>query len=61
MTKIFRDLRDRYRMHLQYQSTVRELAQLTDRDLCDLGITRSSIESIARESVASRSAARRAA
>jgi uncharacterized protein YjiS (DUF1127 family) len=61
MTRILRDLRDRYLMHVKYQSTVRELTQLTDRDLSDLGITRSCIESVARESVASRIAARRAA
>lgn len=61
MTKLIRGLRDRLIKHQQYNNTVRELSQLSDRDLNDLGIHRSNIECIARESVASRMAARRAA
>jgi uncharacterized protein YjiS (DUF1127 family) len=34
-----------------YRATVAELAQLSDRDLCDLGLSRSMIRDIARESV----------
>jgi uncharacterized protein YjiS (DUF1127 family) len=38
------------RKWLDYQATVRELEGLDDRDLSDLGIGRSDIRSIARES-----------
>lgn len=45
----------RFRKHLAdqrlYRATVQELAQLTDRELADLGIHRASIRDIARESV----------
>lgn len=41
-----RDNRRRYRM---YRQTVRELTALTDRELADLGIHRSSISAIAME------------
>lgn len=37
-----------YRLYL---ATVRELQQLTDRELADLGMHRASIDGIARESV----------
>ena len=40
------------RAYLAYRETVRELSQLTDRDLSDLGITRFQIPSIAREHAA---------
>jgi uncharacterized protein YjiS (DUF1127 family) len=40
------------RAYLRYRETVRELAQLTDRELDDLGINRFQIESIAREHAA---------
>ena len=40
------------RAYLRYRETVRELAQLTDRELDDLGIDRFQIESIAREHAA---------
>jgi uncharacterized protein YjiS (DUF1127 family) len=42
--KAFADLR-------LYQATVRELDDLSDRELSDLGISRSSIRDIARQSV----------
>ena len=38
----------RIRAYLSYRETVRELSQLTDRELDDLGISRFEIESIAR-------------
>jgi uncharacterized protein YjiS (DUF1127 family) len=34
---------------MRYRDTVRELSQLTDRELDDLGISRFQIESIARD------------
>lgn len=37
--------------HRLYAATVRELQQLSDRELADLGIHRASIDGIARESV----------
>ena len=40
------------RAYLRYRETVRELAQLTDRELDDLGINRFQIESIASEHAA---------
>ena len=40
------------RAYLRYRETVRELAQLTDRELDDLGINRFQIEPIAREHAA---------
>jgi uncharacterized protein YjiS (DUF1127 family) len=42
----------RVRAYLRYRETVRELAQLTDRELEDLGINRFQIEAIAREHAA---------
>ncbi|HEV2606137.1 MAG TPA: DUF1127 domain-containing protein [Microvirga sp.] len=38
--------------YLRYRETVRELQQLSDRELEDLGISRFQIESVAREHVA---------
>lgn len=38
--------------YLRYRDTVRELSQLTDRELDDLGISRFQIDSIAREHAA---------
>lgn len=37
--------------HRTYRTTLHELAQLSDRDLNDLGISRHAIRAIARESV----------
>jgi uncharacterized protein YjiS (DUF1127 family) len=37
------------RAYMRYRDTVRELSQLTDRELDDLGISRFQIDSIARE------------
>ena len=40
------------RAYLRYRETVRELSQLSDRELNDLGISRFQIESVAREAIA---------
>ena len=37
------------RAFMLYRETVRELSQLTDRELDDLGITRFEIENVARQ------------
>jgi uncharacterized protein YjiS (DUF1127 family) len=37
------------RNYMRYRDTVRELSQLTDRELDDLGISRFQIESVARQ------------
>jgi uncharacterized protein YjiS (DUF1127 family) len=39
----------KFRSYLRYRETVRELSQLTDRELDDLGISRFQIDSIARD------------
>lgn len=36
----------------RYRETVRELSQMSDRELCDIGIHRCDIESVARQTVA---------
>jgi len=43
----FRNLQDARRRYKVYRQTVKELDSLTDRDLMDLGIARSMIESVA--------------
>lgn len=40
------------RAYLRYRETVRELSQLSDRELNDLGISRFQIDSIARQHAA---------
>ncbi|WP_457090618.1 DUF1127 domain-containing protein [Microvirga sp. P5_D2] len=40
------------RAYLRYRETVRELSQLNDRELSDLGIVRSDIHTVARASAA---------
>ena len=40
------------RSYLRYRETLRELSQLTDRELDDLGISRFEIENVVREHVA---------
>lgn len=47
VSRLFKAVAD-YRLYL---ATVDELSQLSDRDLADLGLHRSSIHGIARESV----------
>ncbi|QRM33750.1 DUF1127 domain-containing protein [Microvirga sp. VF16] len=41
------------RAFLRYRQVIRELMQLSDRELDDLGISRNDIDAIARQSVAS--------
>jgi uncharacterized protein YjiS (DUF1127 family) len=43
-----RTVLSRVRAYLRYRDTVAQLSRLTDRDLADLGITRSEIRGIAR-------------
>ena len=40
------------RSYMRYRETIRELSQLTDRELDDLGISRYQIENVAREHAA---------
>lgn len=40
----------RYEQHRVYRQTVRELSELSDRALADLGVSRSMIKALARES-----------
>jgi uncharacterized protein YjiS (DUF1127 family) len=42
----------RIRAYMRYRETVRELSQLSDRELDDLGIVRLEIEQIARNAAA---------
>ncbi len=42
----------RIRSYLRYRETVRELSQLSDRELDDLGISRYEIDAIARQHIA---------
>ncbi len=39
----------KFRAHIRYHETVRELSVLSNRELDDLGITRFQIESVARQ------------
>ncbi len=43
------DLRARYEAWKVYRTTVRELSALSNRELADLGVSRSGIDEIARE------------
>jgi uncharacterized protein YjiS (DUF1127 family) len=47
------DIRKTFKKWAAYQQTVRELAALDNRQLTDLGITRTDIQRIAREHVRS--------
>lgn len=49
IAKFVADLRDHLARRAVYRQTVRELAQLSDRELSDLGLSRSSIRSTAYE------------
>lgn len=51
---LFTTVRDWYRAQKSYQNTVWELSSLTDRDLKDLGISRSDIHRVAAESTQKR-------
>ena len=48
-TSFFKELGERYARYQTYRATLRELSELTTRDLADLGIHRSSIRAIAHE------------
>lgn len=47
--KLIADLRDYMARRSVYRQTLRELNELTDRDLSDLGLSRSSVHSVAYE------------
>ena len=47
----FKSLTSKVTAWRRYRAAVRELEQLTDRDLHDLGITRGEIDVVARQSV----------
>lgn len=51
MEKIYKKMIKRWMLHARYRKTVKELTQLTDRDLADLGIHRSDIARVAKQSV----------
>ena len=46
-----KDIAARFNAWRRYRLSIRELSQLTDRELNDLGILRADIEAIARRSV----------
>lgn len=50
---MFKTLKTRYSQWQRYSRTVRELEALSNRDLADLGISRSDIGRVAREAVLS--------
>ena len=50
---MFTTLKSRYSRWQRYSRTVKELENLTNRDLADLGISRFDIPRLARESVRS--------
>lgn len=43
------DIFSKYERYRQYKQTVKELNNMTDRDLFDIGIHRTEIRSVARE------------
>jgi hypothetical protein len=46
-----KSITEKFNAWRRYRTSVRELSQLTDRELRDLGLTRAEIESVARKSV----------
>ena len=46
------DIREAFRL-ARYRDAVRELSQLSDRELCDIGVRRGEIETLVRQSVMS--------
>ena len=48
-TTLLNNLRDRRQRYKLYRATLNELRTLSDRELADLGIARSSIQAIAME------------
>lgn len=53
-TSLRADLGERYATWKVYRDTLNELSSLSDRDLADLGVARSSIRSIAMEAAHTR-------
>ena len=51
LSTLFADLVARYERHRKFRQTVLELQSLSDRELADLGMTRSMIRRIALEAV----------
>jgi uncharacterized protein YjiS (DUF1127 family) len=49
MEKLFKKLIKRWKVHSHFSRTVRELNHLSDRDLADLGIARTDIYRVARQ------------
>ena len=49
ISAVANDLKDKWGRYKVYRQTLRELGELSDRDLSDLGIHRSQISSIALE------------
>ena len=49
LTNLFGAARTRFAQYRVYRQTVRELSALSDRNLADLGLSRSMIRSVARE------------
>ena len=49
----FKSISDKLSTWRRYRDAVRELSQLTDRELSDIGIRRGDIETLARQSVMS--------
>ena len=48
----FKSISDKLSTWRRYRDAVRELSQLTDRELSDIGIRRGDIETIVRQSLA---------
>ncbi|MEN8889062.1 MAG: DUF1127 domain-containing protein [Celeribacter marinus] len=49
ITSFFAGLSERYARYNVYRETMNELSELSDRDLADLGLARSTIKSVAFE------------
>ncbi|MFT6605007.1 MAG: hypothetical protein ACJA2X_000183 [Halocynthiibacter sp.] len=49
ISAVFKDLGERYSQYATYRKTLRELGELSNRELADLGIHRSSLRAIAIE------------
>ena len=48
-TGFFASLADKFRRYTLYRNTLRELDSLSDRDLLDLGLSRSMVETVAHD------------
>ncbi|MGH1329880.1 MAG: DUF1127 domain-containing protein [Paracoccaceae bacterium] len=49
ISAIFKDLSERLAQYATYRKTLRELGELSNRDLADLGLHRSSLRAVAME------------